>query len=405
MSHVLIIGAGHAGANAAAMLRQSGFAGEVTLISEEAVLPYQRPPLSKAWLKGETSSEALALRPASFYEKSNVTLRLSSRAQAIDRAAKVVVLEGGERIAYDKLIIATGARARRLPLAGADSPSVHELRNVADADRLKAGLAAAKRIAIIGGGYIGLEVAASARALGVDVVILEREARVLARVANPLLSGFFTDYHRARGVEIRTGVEIAGFDVDGDRFNGVRLADGSLVAADCALVGVGAIPNDELARAAGLKCELGVCVDEVARTSDADIYAIGDVTWRPLPLYQRHGRLESVPNALEQARMVAADIAGKPLPAGDVPWFWSDQYDLKLQIAGLAFGDESIIVRGDPASAKFALFHLDGGVVRAVEAVNSPAEFMAAKPWILAGKAVDPQRLADVSIPIKEVAP
>ena len=256
-----------------------------------------------------------------------------------------------------------------------------------------------KRIAIVGGGYIGLEVAASARALGVDVIILERETRVLARVANPVLSEFFTAYHRGRGVEILTGIELAAFDAAG-----VRLNDGRLIESDCTLVGVGAIPNDDIARAAGLKCEQGICVDLAARTSDPDIYAIGDVTWRPVPRYERNVRLESVPNALEQAKQAAADICGKVAPTPEVPWFWSDQFDLKLQIAGLVFGGETLLTRGDPATAKFALFHLRDNVVNAVEAVNSPPEFMIGKQLITSRKVIDAKRLADVSVSMKEVA-
>jgi 3-phenylpropionate/trans-cinnamate dioxygenase ferredoxin reductase component len=396
---VVIVGAGHAGGSATAFLRQSGFEGSIVLIGEEPLLPYQRPPLSKAWLKGEADSTSLMLRPEAFYEKSNVSVRLSCAVTAIDRPGKTVMLTGGERVAYDKLILASGARARRLTLPGSDSLSLHELRNAADADRLKAALAKSKRIAIVGGGYIGLEVAASARKLGVDVVILERESRVLARVANPVLSEFFTNYHQSRGVEILTGVELAAFEA-----TGVRLNDDCLIESDCTLVGVGAIPNDDMARAAGLKCEQGICVDLAARTSDPDIYAIGDVTWRPLPRYERNFRLESVPNALEQAKQAAADICGKPAPEPEVPWFWSDQYDLKLQIAGLAFGGETLLTRGDPATAKFALFHLRDNVVNVVEAVNSPQEFMIGKQLIASRKTIDSKRLADVGVTMKEVA-
>ena len=396
---VLILGAGHAGGTAAALLRQAGFEGGIVLVGEEQLPPYQRPPLSKAWLKGEADSGSLLLRPAGFYEKSGITLRLSVRATQIDRQGKAVVLGSGERLAYDKLIIATGARARRLPLPGADCTALYELRNVADADRLKTVLGHAKRIAVVGGGYIGLEVAASARALGVEAVILEREARVLARVANPALSEFFTAYHRARGVEILTGVDIAAFES-----GGVRLGNGRLIPSDCTLVGVGAIPNDHLARAAGLKCEQGVCVDLAARTSDVDIYAIGDVAWRPVPLYDRSVRLESVPNATEQARQAVADITGQPAPAAEVPWFWSDQFDLKLQIAGLVFGGETVVMRGDPATAKFALFHLRGDVIQAVEAVNSAPEFVVGRQLIGRRQPVEPRRLADPAVPMKEVA-
>ena len=395
---VVILGAGHAGGAAAALLRQAGFEGGIVLVGEEPLPPYQRPPLSKAWLKGEADPGSLLLRPAGFYEKSGITLRLSVRATQIDRQGKAVVLESGERLAYDKLIIATGARARRLPLPGADCAALHELRNVADADRLKAVLGHAKRIAVVGGGYIGLEVAASARGLGVEAVILEREARVLARVANPVLSEFFTAYHRAHGVEIRTGVDIASFES-----GGVRLGNGCLITSDCTLVGVGAIPNDDLARAAGLQCEQGICVDLASRTSDADIYAIGDVAWRPVPLYERSVRLESVPNANEQARQAVADITGQPAPAAEVPWFWSDQFDLKLQIAGLVSGGETVVMRGDPAAARFAVFHLRGDVIQAVEAVNAAPEFVIGRQLIGRAQPVDARRLADPAVPMKEV--
>lgn len=400
MSGVVIIGAGHGGANAAAFLRQFGYEGDIVLVSDEARMPYHRPPLSKVWLKGEAKPESLLLRPAGFYEKSNITLKLGHRVTSIDSTKRQVVLDDAERLGYDHLILATGARARKLTLPGSDLALVHELRHAADAERLRDTLTHSKRIAIVGGGYIGLEVAASARALGVDVVVLEREARVLARVANPVLSEFFTAYHRSHNVDIRTGVDISAFETQG-----VRLADGTLVEADAILVGIGAVVNDELARGIGLECEpAGIRVDESARTSDPAIFAIGDVTSRPMPLYGRRGRLESVPNAIEQAKQAAAAIAGKPVPAPEVPWFWSDQYDAKLQIAGLVFGGETLVVRGDPAAAKFALFHLLDGKVGAVEAINAAAEFMMAKQWILAGTPIDAVRLADIDIPVKEIA-
>jgi len=257
---------------------------------------------------------------------------------------------------------------------------------------------------VIGGGYIGLEAAASARALGASAVILEREPRILARVACKALSDFFTDYHRARGVTFRLGADIAAFEGEGGRVTGVRLADGGLIACDAALVGVGAIPNDDIARAAGLDCANGIVVDLRTRTADPSIFAIGDVTHRPLPLYGVTHRLESVPNALEQAKVAAGEIFGKDPPAPEVPWFWSDQYDLKLQIAGLPFDADAILVRGDPAAARFAVFHLKGDLVQAVEAVNSPPEFMMGRSLIGSRKPVSRERLADSSISMKEVA-
>jgi 3-phenylpropionate/trans-cinnamate dioxygenase ferredoxin reductase component len=402
--HVVIVGAGHAGGSVAAFLRQYGFAGPITLIGEEPIAPYQRPPLSKAWLKGEADADALMLKPESFYGEQGVTLRLSTRVERLDREGKAVVLEGGERIPYDKLVIATGARARKLPVNGADLAGILELRTAADADALKAALGPGKRLAVIGGGYVGLEAAASARALGAEAVVVEKEARVLARVACPQLSNFFQDYHRAHGVEIVTGAGLARFEGEDGRITAVVLDDGRRLDCDAALVGVGAIQNEELARNSGLPCSNGVVVDEGARTEDPDVFAVGDVTWRPLPRYGRNHRLESVPNALEQAKQAASAIAGRPAPAHETPWFWSDQYDLKLQIAGVSFACEELIVRGDPAAAKFAVFHLKDGVVEAVEAVNAPPEFMMGKKLIESRRPVDRSKLADPAVSMKDVA-
>ena len=403
-ARIVIIGAGHAGGTAAALLRQYGYAGAIALVGDEPIAPYQRPPLSKAWLKGEANADDLMLKDAEFYPEQNIDLRLSTRVSRIDRAGKTVVLEGGEALAYDSVILATGARARPLPVPGADLSGVLVLRTAADAEHLKAAIGPGKRLAIIGGGYIGLEAAASARALGAEAVVIERESRVLARVACEALSDFFQIYHRARGVTFELNAGVAAIEGAGGHVTGVRLADGRLIACDAALVGVGAIPSAELAREAGLDCVDGVVVDLEARTSDRAIFAIGDVTHRPMPLYDRMFRLESVPNALEQAKQAAAAITGRPGPAPETPWFWSDQYDLKLQIAGLPFDADDIVVRGDPASARFAVFHLKAGRLLAVEAVNAPPEFMAGKQLIGSRRPVARDRLADTSISMKEVA-
>ena len=400
MTKVLIIGAGHAGGTAAALLRQYGHEGPIVLAGEESAPPYQRPPLSKAWLKGEADLEALLLRPEEFYGEHGIELRLGVTATAIDPAAKTVTFADGTLEAYDALILATGSTARKLTIPGADRPDLLELRTLADAETLKAALGPGRRLAVVGGGYVGLEAAASARALGAEAVIIERMDRVLARVASPVLSEFFTRYHRAHGVEVLTSAEVTDFE-DG----GVRLADGTLIGADAILVGVGAQACDQLAGTAGLACENGVVVDETARTSDPSIWAIGDVTFRPVPVHggRRH-RLESVPNALEQAKQAAAAIAGRPTPAAEVPWFWSDQYDVKLQIAGLADGADRQVLRGDPTSAAFAVFHMKGDRIVSVEAVNAPAEFMGGRMMILKNTPVDEARLADLSTPMKAVA-
>jgi len=403
-AHVVILGAGHAGGTAAALLRQYGHEGPITLIGEEPLAPYQRPPLSKAWLKGEADANSLALKPLEFYGEANIDFRANLKATALERAAKKVTLSDGSTLSYDVLIIATGARPIALPMAGADLNGVLFLRTAADAEGLKAALGEGKRLAIVGGGYIGLEAAASARALGAEVVVIEREERLLARVACEELSSFFQAYHEQRGVQFLLSASVAGFVGEGGHVTGVTLADGRTIPCDAALVGVGAAPNDEIATDAGLKTARGVVVDLAARTSDPSIYAIGDVAHRPLPLYDRMFRLESVPNALEQAKQAACDITGRPTPAPEVPWFWSDQYDLKLQIAGLPFDADRILVRGDPAKGKFAVFHLKGAQVQAVEAVNAPPEFMAGRQLILNRKPVSPEKLADPSVSMKEVA-
>lgn len=400
MTKVLIVGAGHAGGSAAALLRQYGHEGPIVLAGEEPAPPYQRPPLSKAWLKGEADLEALLLRPETFYAEQAIELRTGVTATAVDTAGRSVTFSDGSRESWDFLILATGSSARKLAIPGADRQDLLELRTLADAERLKASLGSGRRLVVVGGGYVGLEAAASARALGAEAVVIERMDRVLARVASTTLSTFFTDHHEAHGVEILTSAEVTRFEA-----GGVRLGDGRLIAADAVLVGVGALARDDLARAAGLDCENGVVVDEAARTSHHAIWAIGDMTFRPIPVHggRRH-RLESVPNALEQAKQAAAAITGRPAPTPEVPWFWSDQYEIKLQIAGLPDGADRQVVRGDVAEGAFAVFHLAGDRIVCVEAVNAPAEFMAGRLMIGRGQPVDVARLADRAVSMKEVA-
>ena len=401
--HVVILGAGHAGGTAAALLRQYGFGGPITMVGEEPIPPYQRPPLSKAWLKGEADADSLALKPLEFYAEQDIDFRAGVKAVQLKRSDHVVILSDGSTLKYDVLILATGARAIALPVPGADLPGIMFLRTAADAEQLKAAVGPGKTLAVVGGGYIGLEVAASGRALGAEVVVLERENRLLARVACPELSDFFRSYHEAHGVRFNLGCSVVGFEGE-DHVTGVKLASGEVLACDAVVVGVGAHPNDEIAADAGLETARGVVVDLDARTSDPAIFAIGDVAHRPMPIYDRMFRMESVPNALEQAKQAAAAIVGRPRPPGECPWQWSDQYDLKLQIAGYAFDTDQIVVRGDPATAKFAVFHLKGEQVQAVEAINAPPEFMMGKQLILNRKPVDKVKLADVTISMKEVA-
>lgn len=402
-SQVVILGAGHAGGSLAAMLRQQGHTGAIVMIGDEPIAPYQRPPLSKAWLKGEADAESLALRPLGFYAENQIDFRPSTRAVSIHRPSRSVRLEPGEALTYDTLVIATGARATPLPIAGANLEGVLTLRTAADAEALSRELGPGRQLAIIGGGYIGLEVAASARALGAEAMIIERELRLLARSAAPTLSDFFKSYHEARGVSFELGVVATALDGRSGRVTAVRLADGRTLPCDTVLVSVGALPNEEMGRASGLECDRGIVVDFDARTSDPSVFAIGDVTTRPSPLYEHMFRAESVPSALEQAKQAAAAICGKPRPPAEVPWNWSDQFDLKLQIAGMPIGADQMVVRGEPRSARFAIFHVRDGSVRAVEAINAPAEFMMGRQLIQNRGRVDLAKLADPSVSMKDV--
>lgn len=396
---VLIIGAGHAGDAAAAHLRQYGYGGTITVLGAEPHPPYHRPPLSKAWLKGEPNSTALALRAADFYQRQNIAVRLSTSAQTIDRVRRRLTVAGGETLPYAHLILATGARARTVDVPGADLPNVRTLRTRADANTLRPALAPGRHLVLIGGGYIGLEIAASARALGTDVTVIEREPRLLARVASAPLADYFRRLHQGHGVRFHLGMGIAAIHADH-----VVLSDGRSVPADCVVVGVGAQPNTELARAAGLDCDNGIIVDGASRTSDPAIFAIGDCASRPVPRYGRHLRLESVPNAQEQAKQAAAAITGRAVPTAETPWFWSDQYSARLQIAGLLLDVQETIVRGDLTGNKFALFHLDAdGVVQAVEAINAAEEFMAGRIMIARRRIPSCMALEDPAVPIKTI--
>lgn len=401
MTGVVIIGAGHAGGAAAGFLRQYGFEGHITLVGAEPYLPYQRPPLSKAWLKGEASLDDLYLRGDTFYADQNIDAHVNTQAVSIDRTGKTVTLLGGITLPYNHLIIATGSKARPFPVPGADRVPHHLLRTLDDAEALKNALRPGHRIGLIGAGYVGLEVAASARYLGCEVTVFERESRILARVASHTLSDFFTEMHMGRGVGIFTEASITELSLgDGDK-KVVHLADGRSHEFDLLLVGIGALANDDLAQAAGLDCANGIVVDAEARTSDTHIFAIGDVTSRTLSIYDGRFRLESVPNALEQAKQAAAAITGYKPPVVETPWFWSDQYEFKLQIAGLLRPGCRALVRGDPASGAFSVFHLDAdNHLLTAECVSKPADFMAAKLLIAKGTVLD-ESIADPEVSLK----
>jgi len=373
----VIVGAGHAGAHAACTLRNHGFRGRVILIGDESLAPYQRPPLSKKFLEHAVSVERLLLRPIAFYEKCNIELRLHAPVERIDRDARRVHLRGGARIAYDKLLLCTGSRPRPLDLPGSQLADVHYLRTLQDAMRLRGKLGPGRRLAVIGGGYIGLEVAATAVAMGAAVTVFEAADRVLNRVTTPAVSGFFATTHQRRGVEIRCGARVLGFDGD-ERLEAVR-CDGALVKADLALVGIGAMPNVDLARVAGLPCADGIVVDEGCATADANIFAAGDCTSHPNALLKRRLRLESVQNAVDQAQVAALNMCGEDRVYAEIPWFWSQQYEFKMQSAGTLDGFDEIEERGSLSEGSFALLYRKNKALIAVDAVNLPREYMAAR--------------------------
>lgn len=397
---VVIIGAGQAGLSAAAELRKRKYDGKITLIGDEKALPYQRPPLSKAYLAGEMPLERLWLKPEAFFEKSDITVMTGTRIKAIDTSSKQVIAEDGARIGYEFLILATGGQARRLNLPGADLPGVYLLRNLAEADALSEHFSRIERLAIIGAGYIGLEVAASARKRGIEVSVIEAAERPMARTASPLLGGWFGAIHRGYGVDLQVNAPVEAI-AGKSRAEGV-VVDGETIKADAVLIAAGLVIEDGLAQGAGLAVDDGILVDEQARTGDPSIFAIGDVARFPSARYGRSLRLESVQNAIDQAKIAAQVIAGGDASYDPVPWFWSDQYELKLQIAGLIEGADTMVRRGDPEEGRFALFHLKDGKLIACEAVNAAPEYMAAQRMIAQGIAPDPERLRDPGVAMKD---
>jgi 3-phenylpropionate/trans-cinnamate dioxygenase ferredoxin reductase subunit len=398
---IVIIGAGQAAAQAVATLRAEGFAGALTLVGDEPFPPYQRPPLSKTYLAGTFERERLFLKPDAFYSEARCELILGVAATAIDRGAKRVTLADGRTLPYDKLLLATGSRARPIVVPGAELSGIHYLRSIADVDALRPAFQSCKSLAVVGGGFIGLEVAGVARKYGLAVRVFEAMDRLMARVVSRPISAFYDAVHRQAGVEIEVNVGVEAFEGNA-KLEAVR-AGGQSWPVDVAVVGIGIMPNGEIAQAAGLKHDAGISVDLHARTSDPDIFAAGDCT-RHLGRDGNLIRLESVQNAIDQAKHAALAMVGKPVPYREVPWFWSDQYDLKLQIAGLAWPEDRIVMRGDPNSRKFAVFHLREGRVAAVEAVNAAPEYIVGRKLIAEGKSVAPEQLADQAIPMKNIA-
>ncbi|WP_417515298.1 NAD(P)/FAD-dependent oxidoreductase [Minwuia sp.] len=399
---VIIIGAGHAGGILAQQLSRAGDAFDITLIGEESWPPYERPPLSKQLLMGDIEKEKTFLRPSDFYEKKGIRLRLGTRATAINRDAKTVSLSDGSQLPYDRLALCTGAQLRRLTIPGADLAGIHYIRGIDDTLAIRAEARPGAKVVVIGGGYIGLEAAAALTKAGCAVKVIEMMDRVMARSVAEPLSRFYESAHRARGVEIMLNTGVAEFSGQG-HIDGVVDADGTHHACDLVIVGIGVIQDIELAVAAGLETDSGIVVNARAQTSDPAIYAAGDCTLHPNAIIGHSVRLESVQNAVDQARCIANEWQGKGADYAEVPWFWSDQFDLKLQMAGMPEATDDVIVRGVPSDEGFSLFYLRDGKVTGVNAVNTGGDYVRGRKWIGEGRVVDPSRLADTSIPIKEV--
>ncbi len=398
---ILIIGGGQAGAQAVDTLRREGFTGRLVLVSDEPYLPYQRPPLSKKFLSGELAADRLPFRHQSFYDEHRVELMLGIRAIRLDPAARRVALASGEEVIYDRLLLCLGAAARRLTCPGTDLPGVHYLRGIADVPTIQAGLKQGARAVIIGGGYIGLEAAATARRMGCAVTVLEMADRVMNRVVAANVSEYFAHEHRTQGVKIVCNTRVVRLEGD-TQVERVVCADDSTYDADLLIVGVGAVANMQLAADAGLACENGIVVDEYCRTSDPAIYAAGDCTYHPSLRFDMRVRLESVDNAFEQAKAAALNIIERPTVHDRVPWFWSDQFDNKLLIVGLSQGHDQQVTRGDPATRSFTVCYLKGGELLAVEAINHSRDYMAARKLIADRARPDVDKLADPLVALKD---
>jgi 3-phenylpropionate/trans-cinnamate dioxygenase ferredoxin reductase subunit len=399
---VLIVGAGHAGAQAAIALRQLKFAGTVAIVGDEPDPPYERPPLSKEYLSGEKPFERILLRPPSFWPEREIALLLSRRVEAVDPAAHWVTLSDGKTLGYGTLVWAAGGSARQLSCAGHDLRGVHSVRTRADVDRLMAELGSTDRVAVIGGGYIGLEAAAVLTKLGKHVTILEAQDRVLARVAGEPLSRFYEAEHRAHGVDVRLATMVDCIEEAGGRASGVRLATGEIVPAEMIIVGIGIVPNVEPLLVAGARGGNGVAVDARCRTSLPDVFAIGDCALHANRFAAgAEIRLESVQNANDQATVAAREIVGDGADYQAVPWFWSNQYDLRLQTVGLSTGFDTAIMRGDPATRSFSLIYLKQGRVIALDCVNMVRDYVQGRALVVDGAQPDPARIADTEIPLK----
>jgi 3-phenylpropionate/trans-cinnamate dioxygenase ferredoxin reductase subunit len=400
---VVIAGAGHAAGQLVVSLRQNKYAGRIVLVGDEPYLPYQRPPLSKKFLAGAMDADRLLVKPAGFYEETGVELRLDTSIAAIDRNKKCLRSTDDDEIPYDKLVLGLGSRARKLPVEGAKLQGVHYLRSIADVAGIREDFQSGRRLVVIGAGYIGLEVAAVAQQAGLVVTVIEMADRVMSRVVSPEISDFYQIEHTNQGVRFRLSTSVSALKGK-KRVKSVTTSDDEEIPADLVVIGVGILPNTELATAAGLDVENGIVVDDHCRTGDPDIYAMGDCTSHPNAIYDRRLRLESVHNALEQAKTTAANICGKDASYCQVPWFWSDQYDLKLQIAGLSEGYDGVAVRGNPAERSFSCLYLMENRLIAVDAINAPRDFVQSKQLIADRNEIDHGLLDDATVALKDLA-
>lgn len=402
---VVIVGAGHAGAQCAISLRQLKYAGRITLLTDEPQWPYERPPLSKDYLAGDRAFDSMLIRPAAYWRENGIDLRVSNEVVEVVPSTRAVTLSDGISVSYETLVWAAGGRARRLACDGHASMGVHSVRTRADVDALRSDGLHAKRVVIVGGGYIGLETAAILSKAGMDVVVIEALDRVLARVAGPELSAFYEAEHRAHGVEIRTRAVVERIEERGGRAVGVRLAGGEHLPADLVIVGVGIEPNVEPLVAAGAQVALaGILVDLGCRTSIPHVYAAGDCATHVSRWTGAEVRIESVQNAGDQASVIAKQIVGQPSEYDALPWFWSNQYDLRLQTVGLSSGHDTRVLRGDPHARSFSLVYLKRGVVVALDCVNSPRDYAFGRKLVSSRSTPDPALLADASASLKDLA-
>lgn len=402
----LIVGASQAGVQVAVSLREGGDTGPITLVGAEPHAPYQRPPLSKELLAGTADAASCELRTAAYYADQDIDLVRGERVVDVVRsgAGGVARTDAGRELPFDRLALTVGARARRLAVPGSDLAGVCYLRDVDDALRLRDALSAAHAVVVVGGGYIGLEAASAACAQGLPVAVVEAADRLITRSVAPLVSEFYRQAHERRGVDVRLGAQVAALRGADGHVTGVELADGTVLDADLVVVGIGVQPRTELAERLGLLCDVGIVVDAAARTSDASIVAAGDCTVMPHPLTgEGLVRLESMPNAVSQARAAAASLLGRPAPAPEVPWFWSNQHDLRLQMAGIAEGYDELVVRGNPDSERFSVLYYRGGALLAVNAVNSPADYLAVRKALGSGTPIPPERARDAATPLKDL--